>query len=776
MTCPTNSTVDGALWEANPEARDVQCAGAVCREDADLARCCSKRPLSHLTKGHSLEAVCHHCACECLRKTENEAVESTDFPNGCPSPYGGWEGTAASYCDDPIEGSTTSWSSWKKKVSNWNLINSVLVTIINQALKASLEEMGRFEKPHTVVQEQSGLATKVWLAQFTNTVVLTMISTMYFEDLELPTRYPEDGMTPWANGRWYYQVGTSFVQTMLVNQCLPPFIHLGKFYTFKFLHWLKCSPGFIDLACDLTHHPIDFGNCNLCCLGAGLCLFCQGEARTQNRLNQIYELKDWKLASSYGEVLFVTSATLMLSTALPALLWVAAFGLSLKYWGDKYAVLRCYKKPKLYGSALFDHLDEIMQIILAMHLLSSTYFLSVAGGLTPDTAYSPSGPAEQSLSWPFLSDLRSQLFQRHVWPLWVTGGIILAIPAFREVYLKWLGPACAGETRSQFESRRSRAAKLKAHKKREQGELKAKFHELRGRYLLEQEDVDRLEEEFKKMVGGEGDDEEAKQMDSKARMDALKTALGVVLKDRASRKADRASSASAEHPGAAAQGAVGALVHEAEALAAGAVKSVGSAVVNAEHAVEGAVKRAGRAVTHAVLRDGEDPDSEDDDLFDAVADSLQKGFSLALGEFADDAEVDDPDANLPLFSKAMRDGDMINVDDHYDIADTEKLMSLQRSFRTTLDRRQPTLKDKLAVVHPEDLPPPAPGIEGRKFTVQRLGRQIGCHVEDKSLLRQLRPELYQKEEEEQLSESRRASAGLRLPPLGDPESVIYMAP
>ena len=32
--------------------------------------------------------------------------------------------------------------------------------------------------------------------------------------------------------------------------------------------------------------------------------------------------------------------------------------------------------------------------------------------------------------------------------------------------------------------------------------------------------------------------------------------------------------------------------------------------------------------------------------------------------------------------------------------------------------------------------------------------------------RQLRPELYHKEEEEQPSESRRASAGLRLPPLG----------
>ena len=40
----------------------------------------------------------------------------------------------------------------------------------------------------------------------------------------------------------------------------------------------------------------------------------------------------------------------------------------------------------------------------------------------------------------------------------------------------------------------------------------------------------------------------------------------------------------------------------------------------------------------------------------------------------------------------------------------------------------------------------------------------------------MRPELYHKEEEEQHSESRRASAGLRLPPLGDPESVIYMAP
>eukprot|EP01047_Picozoa_sp_COSAG01_P066231 COSAG01_NODE_9102_length_2554_cov_1.927088_2_plen_43_part_00 len=36
---------------------------------------------------------------------------------------------------------------------------------------------------------------------------------------------------------------------------------------------------------------------------------------------------------------------MLLCTAIPMLLWVAAFGMFLKYWGDKWAVLRAYLLP-----------------------------------------------------------------------------------------------------------------------------------------------------------------------------------------------------------------------------------------------------------------------------------------------------------------------------------------------------------------------------------------------------------------------------------------------
>ena len=70
---------------------------------------------------------------------------------------------------------------------------------------------------------------------------------------------------------------------------------------------------------------------------------------TQNSLNQLFEDNVIIISSSYAEVLVGVYVTLVYASAMPLLLWVAAFGFALKFWGDKWAVLRVYKKPPLYG-------------------------------------------------------------------------------------------------------------------------------------------------------------------------------------------------------------------------------------------------------------------------------------------------------------------------------------------------------------------------------------------------------------------------------------------
>ena len=50
--------------------------------------------------------------------------------------------------------------------------------------------------------------------------------------------------------------------------------------------------------------------------------------------------------------------------ALPLLLWVGAAGLTLKYWVDKWAVLRAYKKPPLYSHDVFEDLPQQLYLMV----------------------------------------------------------------------------------------------------------------------------------------------------------------------------------------------------------------------------------------------------------------------------------------------------------------------------------------------------------------------------------------------------------------------------
>jgi hypothetical protein len=761
MDCPSGpNPVQGAYWQQNPLAAEEECVGGPNQgcdptDRRDLERCCTKTLVAEMSRGHSVEAVCYHCICDCLEQSSNGEV-TDDYPNGCPFPEGGWSSAdIETYCDGD-----KGWNEWSSRVSLWSTFNSVLTTLLNQILKAGLEGASELEKAHTRAQEQSSLAIKVAMAQFTNTVILSMISTMYIKGgfVTFSNVYPADGLTPWANSRWYYQVGTAFMTTMAINQCLPPAIHAGKYWVFRFLQRLKLDKG-----------SLRFG------------------ARTQNRLNRIYEFNQWKLASSYGEVLFVLSSTLLLCTALPMLLWISTFGMGLKYWGDKTAVLRCYQKPPLYSSDLFDGLDTKLYIILAAHLVSATYFLSVAGGYTPDEAFSPSGArVAASNRLFFMTD--SVLTQPHVLPLWISAAAIISYPVGLFCYDK-----CRGK---DHRLARLRKKKIDAVQRRIKQTQRAMYDTLKRRYAFTQSETEHLQnlvlekdcpegpEGLKSAVdavlqereaakanqdsGGGGEDSPKKALESVAdgfgdvlrtTSDKLKISglihgvTGVIS------KADDLMHKSPVGKVTDAVGHVGkAVVKNTAGAALGAVESVagkglaiaaagGGAAAGKMHGTASRVRTAtggiklGRDLS-AVDLDGLD----DEDLFGAVSGSIREGFSLVLGDFGSEAEVDDPDARLPCFSRAQEQELLINTRDNYDMDSASKLLELQRSFRDTLysidkgcgDRIQP----KLASVHKEHA-------GGETMTMQRMSLAIGVVDEttgeplsNDALRLSLRPEMF----------------------------------
>lgn len=102
-------------------------------------------------------------------------------------------------------------------------------------------------------------------------------------------------------------------------------------------------------------------------------------AVTQNKLNQSREPNNWDLAAGYGEVLMAMSVTLLYGPGVPLLYWGASLGFAIRYWVDKWACLRVYRRPPLYGPEISVSFDKILSAVAVLHCAASTYFISVAG-------------------------------------------------------------------------------------------------------------------------------------------------------------------------------------------------------------------------------------------------------------------------------------------------------------------------------------------------------------------------------------------------------------
>jgi hypothetical protein len=78
-------------------------------------------------------------------------------------------------------------------------------------------------------------------------------------------------------------------------------------------------------------------------------------------------------------------------SAVPLLYWVTAFGLMLKYWTNKFLVLRVYKRPPLFSEKMFQDLLVTCWLFVLVHAGCGVYFLATAGGINP----------RQPLTWGF---------------------------------------------------------------------------------------------------------------------------------------------------------------------------------------------------------------------------------------------------------------------------------------------------------------------------------------------------------------------------------------
>jgi hypothetical protein len=220
---------------------------------------------------------------------------------------------AASYCDAVAEDVAVA--------QTWGKLAVLLVTAINQVLKRSIKSTARLLKAHTLEEEMGSKAIRVYFCQLANTAVLILLLTSDFGPFSIipGTHYAT------INSEWYASIGAPMVSTMLI-----------QFFT----AWG------IDTCTYTMKAPINWLKGRL--------------APTQNARNATQAPPEFDLSAKYGEILLAISVILVFSSGIPLLYWVGAFGFTVRFWVDKWMVLRVCAKPPLYSSQLIEDFDTIL--------------------------------------------------------------------------------------------------------------------------------------------------------------------------------------------------------------------------------------------------------------------------------------------------------------------------------------------------------------------------------------------------------------------------------
>jgi hypothetical protein len=199
---------------------------------------------------------------------------------------------------------------------------SVVVIVVNFALRGLLIKLAEHEKPQSVSQLQNAIVSKVFVAQFANTalVVLLVNATIF------------GGVFNDFSNDWYQKVGVAILLTMLINVVSPHCVSVARVFIRTLLR---------------------------CC--------CKCRAKDQQSLDMLYENPDFTLAANCGQLLNTLFCTLIYSSGLPLLVPFATVTVFLVYWCDKFVLLRGSKRPPAFDQSVVDMVVWWIAIAILVH-------------------------------------------------------------------------------------------------------------------------------------------------------------------------------------------------------------------------------------------------------------------------------------------------------------------------------------------------------------------------------------------------------------------------
>ena len=236
-----------------------------------------------------------------------------------------------------------------KEMELWALMIAAIAVVVlfNVLMRVVVEWLSAFKREQRVSLLEAALAKNVFLGQFANTALVTVIVYAQIQPVSegistliyniLTSLYGDDALKreqlhrdivramPFFSGRfadlspeWYGTVGIALLITVLTNLILP----------------------FI---------PLVMGMCNWCIVR---CWCCQGGTYTKRSLARRVQAPLFQLGARYGLILNLVFTSLLLTPGMPALWLVAALLCGITYVVDKWVLLRFSRTPVNYSSRI----------------------------------------------------------------------------------------------------------------------------------------------------------------------------------------------------------------------------------------------------------------------------------------------------------------------------------------------------------------------------------------------------------------------------------------
>ncbi|KAL0049982.1 hypothetical protein WJX82_002021 [Trebouxia sp. C0006] len=280
----------------------------------------------------------------CHGEATYDSVVCTTLEKSCFACY-------CSIAEEEFSGFTYCKTFWAKYLIQVLILVAAafITTVTNKLLYYFAAFTNPFERHHTVSAEKRSLTLKLFMAQFVNTALSSLVANMYIpalykrlQDTVLGTLIFQ-GIYGDLVPAWYAQVGQSLTIVIVFTVGLPhPAYVLYRLVMYKWQLRQRKS-----------------------------CL-------TQEELVKAYEGPDFDLADRYGELLNILFCTLMFSGGLPILLPCVSIIFAVTYWAEKWELLKLSRVPSPYAGDLAALTGELLPWAALFHLMFSVWAFSWA--------------------------------------------------------------------------------------------------------------------------------------------------------------------------------------------------------------------------------------------------------------------------------------------------------------------------------------------------------------------------------------------------------------